>query len=373
MLTTASLPMRSTSQASSKMSCSSTFTFDGDDDMSEYEYDYDEDNCMNDQLDGYCRQDDEVVDVEDELLDKFKRRGANGEVVVVVDSTSLTPVMNAAVQSVAEALNIPTSAALISLRRYDWDKQRLLDSFIIDQDKCLTDAGVYCRCNRSDNALEHENKKEQPGMCAICFDDDLKKDQMYAMPCGHTFCVECWVGYISAKLEDGPSCIESTCPDPKCKEILTEEEVHKFTPDLLSKFQSFQLRHYVSCKRNTRWCTGPDCKKVATLPHAQVMNEKGLEIHCQACSTSFCLACGEEPHRPLACKDLKEWKENFSNEGSEKWILNNTKSCPKCKVRIEKNQGKFSAISHAFTHLHLKFISSQQFQLLMCRLQPHDM
>ena len=336
------------------MSCSSFAYYDYDEDISEYEYDDKGDStCVNDQLHG-SRLDCELFDEEDKSLGGANYYDSSPE---LFDSTLLTSVINDTVNSISVLFKIPTSAALIALRQHKWDEESLTESLIVDKNKCLQDAGVYHRCvNTNNDRVVDENEKEKSGMCAICYHDDLQGDQMHAMPCGHTFCVECWVRYISAKLEDGPSCVESTCPDPKCKELLTEEEVLKFSPELLSKYHSFQLRNYVSCKRNTRWCPGPDCKKVATLPHTEATDEKGLEIHCQACSSSFCLACGDEAHWPLACNDLKEWKEtydNFCTERSESWILSNTKPCPKCKVRIEKNGGKFSAVAHAFVHQNL--------------------
>ena len=52
------------------------------------------------------------------------------------------------------------------------------------------------------------------------------------------------------------------------------------------------------------------------------------------------MICGEEPHAPTGCKDLGRWNEKCRNESeTANWILANTKSCPKCASRIEKNQG----------------------------------
>ena len=50
--------------------------------------------------------------------------------------------------------------------------------------------------------------------------------------------------------------------------------------------------------------------------------------------------CGEESHEPANCKRMLEWKEKNANESeTANWILANTKRCPKCNTRIEKNQG----------------------------------
>jgi ariadne-1 len=210
-------------------------------------------------------------------------------------------------------------------------------------------AGVYHRCKRSaeinveDIALSPK-KKIKKGVdvkysCQICFDDELSQDEIFAMSCGHAFCRDCWSSFIKAKVDDGPSCIEATCPDIKCKEIITEEEVKELAPEILPKFVSYQLRNFVAVDATSRWCPGPECQYIATLPGTDSISDHGINVLCKNCDTSFCLGCGDEVHEPITCSDNLLWKENFMNESSETWILQNTKPCPKCRVRIEKNQG----------------------------------
>jgi len=52
------------------------------------------------------------------------------------------------------------------------------------------------------------------------------------------------------------------------------------------------------------------------------------------------MRCGEEAHAPSSCALLTRWLEKCQNESeTANWILANTKRCPKCQTRIEKNQG----------------------------------
>jgi len=52
------------------------------------------------------------------------------------------------------------------------------------------------------------------------------------------------------------------------------------------------------------------------------------------------MRCGEEAHAPTSCALLTRWLEKCQNESeTANWILANTKRCPKCQCRIEKNQG----------------------------------
>lgn len=157
------------------------------------------------------------------------------------------------------------------------------------------------------------------------------------MPCGHTFCNECWSGYIKTQVEAGIVCIAATCPDSECTEIITEEEVERHaTHDILSKFESYQVKNFIGGIKSTRWCPGPGCNYIA---YGSWNTPVDSEVHCSNCSISFCLDCGDEPHKPLKCKDLEVWHKNFETYGAESWILKNTQACPGCHVRIEKNQG----------------------------------
>jgi len=60
----------------------------------------------------------------------------------------------------------------------------------------------------------------------------------------------------------------------------------------------------------------------------------------KGCGATFCFACGEEAHRPVACGTVRGWLVKNSAESENlNWILANTKPCPKCHRPIEKNQG----------------------------------
>jgi ariadne-1 len=138
-----------------------------------------------------------------------------------------------------------------------------------------------------------------------------------------------------------PSCVRETCPQTDCKEALTEEEVAALAPDLLPKFVEYQLRSFVEMNGLTRWCPGPGCTKVA-MASSSTFASSGFAA-CVAeckCGTLFCLRCGEEPHAPCSCAELGRWQDKCRNESeTANWILANTKCCPKCNTRIEKNQG----------------------------------
>lgn len=249
-------------------------------------------------------------------------------------ANELLPEMKRRLKDVTEILDISPAAAAVLLRAHNWSKEQLCEVFYADSEKILKKCGVNHRCNPK------LPPKSSDDNCPICY-DEMKVGTKMAMPCGHEFCLDCWHDFcVNAIKQEGPSCVYCTCPDASCTECLTEVEVETACPDYLQKFQTFQLRNFVQSNTLTRWCPGIGCERIACAPNASAMEQEGNVAHCDGCCTSFCLICGEEPHAPSGCKDLALWNEKCRNESeTANWILANTKSCPKCASRIEKNQG----------------------------------
>jgi ariadne-1 len=210
----------------------------------------------------------------------------------------LRPVMVRRVTDVEEVLGVPPSAAAVLLREYGFSKENLLEDFYNSPagkpEKLLQKAGVFHRCG-------HVISAPKSGECAICYSDDLPDAQMLAMPCGHAFCKDCWFDFCVNAIDEGPSCVRTTCPDAQCVEVVTEDEMtvalsgRDRGAEQLAKFQTYQLRTFVESNALTRWCPGRGCERVACAESASAMEAEGNIAHCDACSLSFCLLCGEEP------------------------------------------------------------------------------
>lgn len=52
--------------------------------------------------------------------------------------------------------------------------------------------------------------------CQICFESYPLKS-MHASMCNHYFCEECWEGYVSNAISEGPAALNLRCPLPDCK------------------------------------------------------------------------------------------------------------------------------------------------------------
>ena len=66
-----------------------------------------------------------------------------------------------------------------------------------------------------------------------------------------------------------------------------------------------------------------------------------IDVECFGCLKAFCFGCTKNAHMPIDCDGLTQWMDRIGSgeNDSENWMKINTKPCPKCKSKIEKNQG----------------------------------
>ncbi|VAI21085.1 unnamed protein product [Triticum turgidum subsp. durum] len=121
-------------------------------------------------------------------------------------------------------------------------------------------------------------------------------------------------------------------------EVRARQEEHTArVADLIALPPGFLVRSYVEESKRIRWCPAPGCDRAVEFDGEKCTVQ--LDAWC-ACGHGFCLACGEEAHRPVACDTVREWLEtNRSDSNTAQWVLANTKHCPECRRPIEKNQG----------------------------------
>jgi ariadne-1 len=249
--------------------------------------------------------------------------------------------------------NIKQHHARALLIHYRWNTDRLNDHLDRKgQDRMLMEAGVVLQENSSSSSSSSSSSrvvssagaKTRPSRkkvtCMVCF-EDFSPRAISAMDCGHSFCNDCWTGYFVAALDSGKKqirCMEVKCP-AICDEDVVQRLLRRRDPAAAERLRDFLLRSYVDDNSAVKWCPSvPHCGRAIRLAAAET--EPLCEVECP-CGTSFCFRCAATtPHSPCPCVMWERWEVKGQSEAENvKWLLVNTKNCPKCFKPIIKGEG----------------------------------
>ena len=251
---------------------------------------------------------------------------------VIRSATEIKPLFDALVAEVSILLGISEEESQALLQYYKWNKEKLNNNYFSDSEKVRVDLGLDLFSTDIISRLHSPLKCGEKFLCRVCY-DEFDIGISVHLGCNHAFCRECFSKYLSTQINDGPACILARCPEFKCKQLITKGIVHTLlSPEDIAKYDSYFLRNFIETSKSMKYCPAPRCDKVA-------VGSGITSVRCD-CGYPFCFRCGEEAHDPCSCAQLAEWMEKCSNESeTANWILANTRKCPSCQTRIEKNHG----------------------------------
>ncbi|CAF4169738.1 unnamed protein product, partial [Rotaria magnacalcarata] len=93
------------------------------------------------------------------------------------------------VDEIKDILQLPSTIVKLLLHYFKWNKQRLLEKFY--EMDCVE---FYQQSKIFYPFTEKTCASESTGICLICCSDG--QTEMFSLKCKHTFCNDCWKGYL---------------------------------------------------------------------------------------------------------------------------------------------------------------------------------
>lgn len=181
--------------------------------------------------------------------------------------------------------------------------------------------------------------------CSFCLiGESMNSSNSFELGCSpdgdgsHRFCLLCWQNWCNAEADKGPSSLSICCAGFKCNEkIPSDTMLRLLDPKKRNLFSHYILMNFVQCKSELQLCVNSRCDKVVRYEHHHGI-ANGVKCSCQQ---QFCFQCAlPEIHSPAPCDMVKLWMEKSRSDAeNQQWLLAHTKSCPSCKLPIEKNSG----------------------------------
>ncbi|PHH49923.1 E3 ubiquitin-protein ligase dbl4 [Ceratocystis fimbriata CBS 114723] len=232
-------------------------------------------------------------------------------------------------------LDLGRDEVAILLRRFRWNKERLIEDYMDRPNKVLEDAGF---ASSSNIPLKIQTI---PGFtCEICFDDEPGLES-FAMKCEHRFCVSCYRQYLTQKIRGEGEAARIQCPHEGCRRILDAYSLNLLvTADLKDRYHSLLDRTYVEDSNKAKWCPAPDCPNAIECSIKRKDLDRIVPSVACLCGYRFCYGCLLGDHQPAPCDLVKRWLKKCADDSeTANWISAHTKECPQCNSTIEKNGG----------------------------------
>lgn len=216
--------------------------------------------------------------------------------------------------------------------------------------------------------------------CGVCFMSWLGSECVQLLECAHVFCRTCLTEFCKLQIING-NIREVTCPQADCQSTPTPAQVRSLVgEELFSRYDRLLLQSTLDCMPDVVYCPRPSCAS------AVLTEETSPMALCTVCSFAFCALCKKTYHGTEDCQSERKrctgakgqqpladipatqegmkalWDDYTSGSRnrqqllesrygrtnllvvmedclSEDWITFNSKNCPYCFSRIQKNGG----------------------------------
>ncbi len=314
---------------------------------------------------------------------------------------ALFDVMCVEFAAVAAIPRTPVEPIALYLEQHNWDVAAALRRWTEPSGvpPSLPVGGVTFHASSMPASVPAEAEEKQTAasasICLICGESqaELGNIPMASLnACGHMFCSDCWKGYVQTFINSSGaqqvsfgSCI--SCPHHACSAGIDLRTLQRLGGDddgdketggaddadkteavaaaaaiAVSAMSANTVQQQQQKKRNreriryriaqafvaqkkdvARFCPTAGCGAMVLWRNRSAVSEpRGHGCAVQCCNGhDFCFWCGSESHGPATCAAWAEFQErrNMDQALLAKWLMENTKLCPKCNERVEKAEG----------------------------------
>ncbi|CAE6449965.1 unnamed protein product [Rhizoctonia solani] len=180
-------------------------------------------------------------------------------------------------------------------------------------------------------------------MCVVCFEQGTGVRFAARSPtamCQHgaTVCVSCLEQHILIAIHKSRA-VNIRCPHEGCGKMLEYQDVYCSVRDwgMLGYYEQLLIRREMGNTEQFVWCKNPVC----TSGQVHKPGPAQPIVVCNTCRQKSCYIHDRPWHEGVTCEeyDIKLRKYEEQDRATRTYLVKNTKSCPKCKRKIERNGG----------------------------------
>lgn len=246
----------------------------------------------------------------------------------VLTSETIDQLQNDEITQISTLCGLSRDYSLLLLRKYSWNKEKLLEKYMENPELSLQQAGI------SEGVVKNV---ESEFICEICC-TDVTGSNTFSLRCGHEFCMDCYSHYATQKIKDGELTIQ--CPGVKCSFVIDTGILQQLISEEVFQFHQKMLkRSFVDESKNIKWCPGRNCENAVKCLKGNDLVHVIPTVKCD-CGHLFCFGCLLSNHQPCVCSLVKLWmKKCMDDSETSNWISANTQECTRCSAIIEKDGG----------------------------------
>ncbi|KAJ1308385.1 hypothetical protein OPQ81_004091 [Rhizoctonia solani] len=179
-------------------------------------------------------------------------------------------------------------------------------------------------------------------MCVVCFEQaGVRFAARSPTPfCQHgaTVCVSCLEQHILIAIHKSRS-VDIRCPHEGCGKMLEYQDVYCSVREwsMLAYYEQLLIRREMGNTEQFVWCKNPIC----TSGQVHKPGPAQPTVTCHVCRQKSCYIHDRPWHEGMSCAefDVKLRRYEEQDRATRSYLVKNTKSCPRCKRKIERNGG----------------------------------